>query len=102
MNRGGFAFDRWIGRDDHFIQTAALNPFHQRGDAQLLRAHAMQWRDGAMQHVINTVIKPGLLNGRDIRGLFHHADQALITGSASAIAAWINVSDIAAYRTKMK
>jgi len=55
-----------------------------------------------VKDVVNAVIKAGFFNGRNIRGLFHHTDQALISGSAGAIAARINISNIAAYGAKMK
>src|ERR1051325_7918608 len=43
-----------------------------------------------------------LLNGSDVGGLFHHAYQALVAGNISAVASWINISDVITYRTKMK
>jgi hypothetical protein len=62
----------------------------------------MQGRKGAVQNVINAVVKTRFFNGSDIRGLFYHTNQALISGGAGAVAARINVSDVAAYGTKMK
>src|SRR5882724_2488287 len=102
MNRGRLAFDRGIGRDDHFIQATALNPFHQRWYAQLLRTHTMQRRNGTVKNVIDAVIKPGFFDGSNIRGLFHHANQTLVSGGTGAVATRVNISNIATYRTKMK
>src|SRR5579859_311439 len=102
MDGRGLALDGRVGGDDDLIQAAALNPFQQRRYAQLFRPHSVQWRNGSMKNVIDAVIKPGFFNGSDIGGLFHHADQSLIAGGAGAVTAWINIRDIAAYRTKMK
>jgi hypothetical protein len=55
-----------------------------------------------MKNVINAVIKPRLFNGRNIGGLFHYANEALVSSGAGAIATWINICDVAAYGTKMK
>jgi hypothetical protein len=55
-----------------------------------------------VKHVVNAVIKPRFFNRSNIRGLFYHTDQPLISGGAGAIAAGINICDIAAYGTKMK
>jgi hypothetical protein len=52
--------------------------------------------------MVNAVIKSRLFNGSYIGGLFHHANQALVSRRAGAVTAWINVCDVAAYRTKMK
>src|SRR5436305_10754672 len=68
----------------------------------MLRPHAMQWRNCSVKYMVNAVIKSGFFDGSNIRGLFHHTDQALISSRAGAIATWINICDIAAYRAKMK
>jgi hypothetical protein len=55
-----------------------------------------------MKNVVNAVVKSCLFDRRDIRGLFHHANQPLVSCGAGAVAAWINICDVAAYRAKMK
>src|SRR5436305_1091036 len=68
----------------------------------MLRPNTVQRRKSAMENVIDAIVEPGLFNGSDICGLFHHTDQALISGSTGAVTAGINICDIAAYGAKMK
>jgi hypothetical protein len=102
MHRRGLAFDRGIGSDDDFVQIAALYPSHQRWYAQLFRANAVQRGNGSVQDMVHTVIKSGFLDGSNVRGLFYHANQPLIAGRAGAIAARINIRNIAAHGAQVK
>ena len=93
---GGFAFDRRIGCDDDLVHVAGVDTSDQIGDAQLLRANAVEWGDGPVQNVEGAVEVLGLFDGGDVRGLFDYADQALVTGGASAIDAGVDVGDVVA------
>ena len=98
----GFAFDGGIGGEDDLVGLAVLDALHQIRNAQLLRAHAVDGRDGSVQHVIDAVVRARLLDGSDVRGFFHDANQALVAGCAGTIGTRVNISDIATYRTKVK
>jgi hypothetical protein len=52
---GGFALDGGIGGEDDFLDFAAGDAADQIGDAQLFGADAVQWRNRAVEHVVDTV-----------------------------------------------
>src|SRR5438874_6668970 len=64
--------------------------------------NAMQRRYGAVQHVVNAVEVACLLNGADVGGLLHHADQLVIARGAGAVNAGINISDVVALRAQQQ
>src|SRR5882762_1891754 len=45
INRRGFAFYRGIGRDNHFLDLAAIHASRQVGNTQLFRTDAIQRRN---------------------------------------------------------
>ena len=96
ISRRRLAFDGRIGGQDHFVHLTVLHPPHQIGNAQLLRAHSMQRRNRAMQHVVHAVKMLGLLDGGDVGRFFHDANQPLIARCAAAIDARINIGNIVA------
>src|SRR5258708_11521782 len=102
MNGGRLALNGGIRRDNDLVNAAVIYAFQQRRNPQLLRSNAVQRRDGPMQHMVDTIVRARLFNGRDVRRLLHHTNEALVAGCAGAVSAWVNVSDVATYRTKMK
>jgi len=53
-----------------------------------------------MQHVEYAVKVLGLIDGRDIGGLFYHTDQTLVARGAGAVGTRINIGDVVANGTK--
>ena len=62
---------------------AGFDAVHQIRDAQLLRADAVEGRNGSVQHVIDAVVVPRLFDGGDVGRLFDHADEALVARGAA-------------------
>src|SRR5208282_4046173 len=97
---GGFSLDGGIGGQDNFFDFAAADPADQVGDAQLFWAHSVQWRNGAVEHVVDAVKMPRLLDGGNVGRLFDHADQLLIAGRTAAVDTGIDVGDVVADRAQ--
>src|ERR1043165_3772699 len=102
MHSGGFTFNGRVGGDDDFIHATVLDPLQKRRYAQQLRPNAMQGRDCAVQYMVDAVVEPGLFDGSNVSRLLDHAYQTLVTRRVDAIAAWINVSNIAANGAEME
>src|SRR5260221_5895246 len=89
ISRGSFAFDRWVGGDDDFVDIARINARDEIANAQLIRTDTVQRRDGTVQDVEDSVEVLGLFDGRNVGRLFNYAHQALITSRAGAVNARI-------------
>src|SRR6185437_16829112 len=106
--RGGedhFANPGIFGAWAHFIRTRKTRraiawdrykPRQQVRNAQLLRPYPADGRQRAMQHVVGTVVAARLLDGRDVSGLFHDADDVLIAHRAGAVHARVDIGDVVA------
>jgi len=97
---GGFAFDGGIGGEDDFFDFAAADPADQVGDAQLLGPYTMQWRNRAVEHVVDAVKMPRLLDRGNVGWFLHHANDLLIAGRTAAVHAGIDVGDVVADRAQ--
>ncbi|SPE30065.1 hypothetical protein SBA2_480006 [Acidobacteriia bacterium SbA2] len=97
---GGFAFDGGIGGEDDFFDFSAADPADQVGDAQLLGSYAVQGRNRAVEHVVDAVKMPRLLDCGNVGGFLHDADDLLIPGRAAAVDAGIDVGNVVADRAQ--
>src|ERR1039458_4795174 len=91
---GGFAFQSGAGGYDDLVHFAAFDAGDQSAGAQLVRPHAVQGREGSMEDMVDALVAAGPLDGGDVAGLLHHADQALVAGGTGAIGAGIDVGDV--------
>ena len=62
----------------------------------------MQWRDSAMQHVIDAVVEARLFDGCNVGGLFNHTYQPLVARWVRAVSAWIDIGDVVADGAEVK
>ena len=46
-----FALNRWIRRNDDFVNIARVDASNEVRDAQLLRSDSVQWRNGSVQNM---------------------------------------------------
>ena len=74
-----------VGRDDHFIHVAGIDPADQMCDARLFRPDTVQRRKRSMQHVVDAVEELGLFDRGDIGRLLDHAHQSLVARRARAV-----------------
>jgi len=102
VGRGGFALDSGVGGDNQFIHASRFDPPGETGDAQLVGTDTVQWRKRPVQNVVHAVVVAGLLDGRDVRRLFHYADQPLIPIRIGTVFAGIDVGDVVANRAEMQ
>ncbi len=72
----------------------------QRAGPQLVGTHAMQGREGAVEHVVNPHVAASPLDRGDVGGFLHHANLALIAGRVGAIGAGVDVGHVVADRAK--
>ena len=98
IHRGGFAFGRGIRRDDDFFDRAALEPLDQALDFELIGTNALQRRERAAEHVVEAAELARLLDGLNVRGLFHDANDCAVARGAGAEVARIGVRDVVADR----
>ena len=98
VNGGGFAFSGGIGGDDDLVDGAALEALDEGLDVELLRAASLEWGEGTAKDVVHAVVGAGLLDGKDIVGLFDDADGAFVAGGAGAIEARVGIGDVVAGR----
>src|ERR1035437_895093 len=57
VHSGGLTFQGWVGGDDHFLERlplvlGLLGPLEKLADLVLVRTHAVDRRDGAVEYVI--------------------------------------------------
>src|SRR5208282_3852 len=97
---GGFAFDGGIGGEDDYFDFAGADPADQVGDAQLLGPYTVQGRNRAVEHVVDAVKMPRLLDRGNVGRFLDHADELLIAGRAAAVDAGIDVGDVVADRAQ--
>ena len=98
IERGRFALDGRIGRDDHFVRLPLAHARQQSLDLQIVGTDAVQRRQRAHQHVIDAAELARLLDDRDVLRLLDDADQPLVAGRAGAERAGIGVGDVIARR----
>jgi len=102
VRRRAFALHRGIGGENELVHAAGLDPAGQAGDAQLVGPDTVQRRESTVQYVIDPAVVTRFFDGRDVRGLFDHANQPLIPIGIRAINAGINVGDVVAHRAEVK
>src|SRR5204862_8084532 len=78
IERGGLTFNRRIGRQDDFFDTATGYAREQALDLQVVRTHAVQRRRRSHQHVVDAAEFTRLLHHRDVLRFFDDANQALV------------------------
>ena len=93
---GGFALECGAGGEDDFVDFAALDAGEQVCGAELVRADAVQRREGAVEDVVDALVAAGAFDGLDAGGLFDDADKALVADRAGAVDAGIDVRDVVA------
>mgnify|MGYP006944211532 CR=1 FL=1 len=59
--RRGVALDGRVGRQDHLLDLAGFEPGLELVEPKLLRTEAVQWRDTAQQHEVQSSEAGGLL-----------------------------------------
>ena len=80
----GLAFLGEIGGQHHFLDHAIGGARQQALELQVGRPDAVQRREPAHQHVIESLIGAGVLDDQLVSGIFHHAQQC---GIARLVAA---------------
>ena len=71
----GLAFLGEIGGQHHFLDHAIGGARQQALELQVGRPDAVQRRESAHQHVIESLIGAGVLDDQLVGGIFHHAQQ---------------------------
>src|SRR5690606_8400330 len=80
VDRRGLALDAGVGRDDDLLDdTLPADALKESDHVQLFRPHSVQRREVAAEHVEDAAKLPGALDGTDLVGLFHDAQNATIT-----------------------
>src|SRR5438093_3088619 len=98
IERGRFAFDVRIGRDDDLANAPALNAPQQAADVDILRPDSLERRERTEEHVKHASEVARLLDRRDVEGLLDHTDDRRIATRIAADRARIDVRHVVAGR----
>ena len=82
--RGGDPLHGGTDGEDDLAQAPLAQALLQGRQAQFRRAHAIQGREPPTQHEIEPAKSGGLLDGDDLRGALHHAEQGLVAIGVAA------------------
>ena len=85
-----------VGRQDDLRDAACIHPLDQFLDAQMLGVDAVERRERAAQHVIEAAEVAALLDGDDVAGLFHHADDGGVAARVAAEDAELVIGEVEA------
>ncbi|NJM07898.1 hypothetical protein HC891_19470 [Candidatus Gracilibacteria bacterium] len=83
------------GQND-FVDRLAFNTSDKFVDFQVFAVHPFERRDMPMQHVVETAIAAGALDGQYVERLFHHTDLRAVAALAHADRAVVAGGDIEA------
>ena len=96
VDRGGFALGGGVRRHDDFFDGALFQSFHERLDAKLFGAAALQRRKRAAENVVHATVSARFLDRENVVSFFDDADRFVIARRADAVEARIRVGDVAA------
>ena len=96
--RGGFTFDRWIGRDHQFLHVAFSQTRREFFKPQFARTDTVERAEPALQYEIQAAVAGGLLDDETIRRRFHRAQQMRIARCVRAGCTEVGFAEIAAAR----
>ncbi len=90
-----------VGRKDHLADRGGvLDSRKEFTDAEVFGADSDQWRDRALEDMVNTPELMGFLHCRDVLGLFHDTDQRMVATVRSADRTRIHVREVVANGTR--
>jgi hypothetical protein len=75
---GGLPGRRRVGRDQHLLDPAGLDPAHELGDPQVVGVDSVDRRERAAEDVVQAAVLVGPLDRDHVGGLLDDADQALV------------------------
>ena len=96
--RGGFAFDGGTGGDDQLLYLTFGQPLLQLLQAQLARADAIERRQPALQHEVDTAKTRRVLDRETIGRRFDHAQLAALAAAVGTGRAQLGFAEVAALR----
>src|SRR5206468_11470390 len=73
IKRRPVSLQRWVRRHDNLAHAALLDALQKLLHLELLRSDVVQRRESPMEHVIQTAVDTGPLQGQQIPRLLHHA-----------------------------
>jgi hypothetical protein len=85
VSTGGFSFDVGAEGKDDLLGRAVPDTFEERFNPEGIRTHVIQGGDPAAQTMVKAPECAGTFQGKDVGGLFDHAEQP---GIAFRIAAY--------------
>jgi hypothetical protein len=99
--KGGLlAFKVGIGCQNNFNYSTIRKAAGEFFDSDIASAHAFGWRDGAMEHVVESPVDAGMLYSQNVLWLFNHAYLAMVPPVIAADGAGVRVGDVKAGRAE--
>src|SRR5690606_35804165 len=96
VDGGRLALDVRVRRDDHLADLAVAESRDEPGDAEAVRADALDRVDRPAEHVVQPAELPRPLDRDDILRLLDDADEALVAAGVAADRAALLLADVAA------
>src|SRR4249920_1817421 len=100
VGRGGFALQVGVGGEDHLGDLAIRQSRHQLANAQVVRAYALDWADGAAEHVVTAAELTRPFDRDHVLGLLNDTDHSQIAAWVAADTALLLLCDVPADRTE--
>jgi hypothetical protein len=94
---GGFPGDVGSGGEDDLEVTAAVDSVEEFGDAEVLGPDVVQGGEPAAEGVVVAAEDPGALDGQDVGGLFHDAEEGRVPVRGGADGAAVRGGEEAAH-----
>ena len=85
-----------VGGHDYLADASIFDPLQQLVDTELIGAYVAQGRNNAVEHVVQSVVFAGALDGDEILGVGHHAYCGGIALCIRADGAQLTLGEIAA------
>lgn len=94
VEAGGVALHGGAQGKDDFFDVATGHSFYQAVNLEVLGAHAVHRTDKSAQHMIESIVLLGALDGHDVADVLYHADGGAVAPGVGADVTHIGIADV--------